>query len=118
MDGRWEVPGGKCERGETHCQALKREFIEEFRISIACGGFLGAQEFTNHGQPYRVYGYRIRPAAPVRDLREHERVQWYSLSALRDLVENSPDLVVDSDRGLLEKLIGETEFRALFQNLD
>jgi 8-oxo-dGTP diphosphatase len=37
LAGRWEFPGGKCEPGETHAQALARELEEELAVPIAVG---------------------------------------------------------------------------------
>ena len=37
LAGRWEFPGGKCEPGETHPQALARELEEELAVPIAVG---------------------------------------------------------------------------------
>ena len=37
LAGRWEFPGGKCEPGETHAEALARELEEELAVSVAVG---------------------------------------------------------------------------------
>jgi 8-oxo-dGTP diphosphatase len=37
LAGRWEFPGGKCEPGETHPEALARELEEELAVPVAVG---------------------------------------------------------------------------------
>jgi 8-oxo-dGTP diphosphatase len=37
LAGRWEFPGGKCEAGEAHHEALARELDEELAVPIAVG---------------------------------------------------------------------------------
>jgi len=39
--GKWSLPGGLVELGETHLDALTRELHEELSISIEVGGLVG-----------------------------------------------------------------------------
>ena len=37
LEGYWEFPGGKCEPGESHADALRREMQEELGVKVAVG---------------------------------------------------------------------------------
>ena len=40
LAGHWEFPGGKCEAGETHAEALRRELREELDIEAGVGALV------------------------------------------------------------------------------
>jgi len=51
LAGHWEFPGGKCEPGETHAEALCRELREELDIDAGVGALVHA---VTHAYPERT----------------------------------------------------------------
>jgi 8-oxo-dGTP diphosphatase len=51
LAGHWEFPGGKCEPGETHAEALCRELREELDIHAGVGALVHA---VTHAYPERT----------------------------------------------------------------
>lgn len=46
----WEFPGGRCEEGETHAEALQRELIERLDAKVSVGQLIS---YVSH--PYEHY---------------------------------------------------------------
>jgi 8-oxo-dGTP diphosphatase len=51
LEGYWEFPGGKCERGEDHATCLARELREELAVDVSVGDEVLA---TMHAYPDRA----------------------------------------------------------------
>ncbi len=104
--GRWELPGGRVEAGESEQQALARECREELGIDVVADGRLGPDVPLPGGGVLRVHVAALRAPASPR-AREHRAVSWVDpgrldgldwLDADRVLL---PDLrsYLDTDRG-------------------
>ena len=61
--GRWSVPGGRVEAGETDHDAVIREVAEETGLAVAIIRLLGnVQQLAPDGAVFDIYDYICRPA--------------------------------------------------------
>lgn len=72
-DGKWKIPGGSVESGETAEETFRREFIEEADVTLKNIKFIGAQkvEFLKYGNPNLDEGdrfFQLRFIAEVDEL--------------------------------------------------
>ncbi|HLI56692.1 MAG TPA: NUDIX domain-containing protein [Actinomycetota bacterium] len=84
--GRWSVPGGRVEWGESLAEAVRREVEEETGLTVEVGGLAGVVE---RGLPefhyvildyfVTVTGGSLRPGGDVTDTR------WVTASGLAEL---------------------------------
>lgn len=103
--GRWELPGGKVQPGESDEEALERELLEELGIRTAVGDRLGPAVAVRPGM--QLFCYRVdRPGEDEIALTDHEETRWVTAAELAAL-----DLL-DADRVLLKPLRAVIESRS------
>ena len=96
---KWEFPGGKLEPGETHQEAMVREWDEEFKIAVRTGNFLCKGNFVHKNKNFELSAYEVFLDSDEFTLLEHSEIRWESLETIDNM-----DLA-ESDRGILEQLI-------------
>jgi 8-oxo-dGTP diphosphatase len=80
--GRWELPGGKVEPGETEEAALARECVEELGVRIEVGARVGADVPLPDGRArLRAFAVRLLDGEMPRPL-EHAAVRWLGADEL------------------------------------
>lgn len=96
---KWEFPGGKLEPGESHEEAIVREWDEEFKIDVQAGKFLCSGSFTHKNKVFELSAYDVDLLSEDFTLLEHTEIRWETLHVISKM-----DLA-DSDRGILTQLI-------------
>ena len=80
LAGRWELPGGGVDAGESSAAALARELDEELGITVRAGRQLGADVGLPSGRVLRARWAELVNGEPV--LREHSALRWVGADEL------------------------------------
>ncbi|WP_066711069.1 NUDIX hydrolase [Sphingomonas adhaesiva] len=101
--GRWDLPGGHVEDGETVVEAARRELMEEIGIIAERIGLLVTLNLLDvGGRPMLLSIMRVAEWRGSPTLRDHEHVAlgWFTPDAAAEL----PDLAVDAYRPVFGRL--------------
>ncbi|RLL67577.1 (deoxy)nucleoside triphosphate pyrophosphohydrolase [Streptomyces sp. Z26] len=84
LAGRWELPGGKVEPGETERQALVRELREELGVAVEPLDRIDGEWPVGGGLLLRVWRARLLGGTP-RPLQDHDALRRLAPAELFDV---------------------------------
>ncbi|GAA4427487.1 (deoxy)nucleoside triphosphate pyrophosphohydrolase [Georgenia halophila] len=94
LAGRWELPGGKVEPGESAEEALHRELAEELGARVRLGPVIPADDGGDwpilHHLRMRVWMAELVAGSP-KPLQDHDELAWIAPADLQDLDWLDPD---------------------------
>jgi 8-oxo-dGTP diphosphatase len=98
LAGRWELPGGRVEPGESEAAAVVRECREELGTGVVVGGRLGTDLRIDAGV-LRVHVARLAAGAPDPRALEHSGLRWVTAAGVPAVD------WVDADRAVVADLV-------------
>lgn len=110
LAGYWEFPGGKIELNETPQECLRREFEEEFGVSVEVGEFVGSSDYDYGQKVIRLLAYKVEYLSGKFSLNDHDELCWLPLHQLSDL------RWAPADVPLVEKYISLSSTAAYYSN--
>jgi 8-oxo-dGTP diphosphatase len=96
LAGRWELPGGRVERGETEPEAVVRELREELGADVRATGRLGT-DLPLADVLLRVHTAELAPGSPEPEPLEHAELQWVDAAGVAELDWVPADRAVAAD---------------------
>ncbi len=101
--GCWEFPGGTVEFGERLADALRREFREEYGMSVEVTALLGVADhlLPDEGQHWVSVSYAARHASGTPAIREPAKctdIGWFTPDALPEPLSAAARLTLDAYR--------------------
>ncbi|KAA1423082.1 NUDIX domain-containing protein [Mumia zhuanghuii] len=78
--GRWELPGGKVEPGESEIEAARREVAEELGCDVAVGRRLAGEVELAGGMVLRAHVGEVVSGVP--EPTEHDLLRWLGAEEL------------------------------------
>jgi 8-oxo-dGTP diphosphatase len=99
LAGRWELPGGKVEEGESPEAALVRELREELGVAVEVVARIPGEWPLKSPYVLQAWTARLVPASPdPKPLQDHDELRWLAPDEIWDV--NWLDQDVEAIRSL------------------
>ena len=83
FQGKWDLPGGKADKGEDFVSTLDREVAEETGLRVSIEGVAGAAEYEMPAVRVAILFMEVRATSgQVKLSDEHDAFQWVPLADL------------------------------------
>ncbi|MEU3273445.1 NUDIX domain-containing protein [Saccharomonospora sp. NPDC006951] len=80
--GKWELPGGRVESGESDVDAVIRECAEELGVGVVVGERVGQDVALPGTKLLRVFAATLRPGSSEPRAVEHSGLRWIAAGEL------------------------------------
>ena len=98
LEGFWEFPGGKVEKGETDATALKRELKEELGLEISEPNYFSENKHEYITFSIHLVAYKCEAFDDPKKLVDHDKFEWVMVNELGNFN------LAEADRPLLKEL--------------
>jgi 8-oxo-dGTP diphosphatase len=97
--GRWTVPGGRVESGESVTAAVERELLEETALAVRCGTLIGWAERRGPDYHFVILDFEVTTSGSTTPVAggDATAVAWVPLGEVGSLtlVEGLEDFLVE-----------------------
>ncbi len=105
--GRWSVPGGRVEWGETLQEAVVRETAEETGLRVVCGAYIGFVERIGPDAHYVIHDFWAAPVDDAEPIAGDDAAEaaWVPLADLADVALVDGMLEFLADHGIVSTIV-------------
>jgi 8-oxo-dGTP diphosphatase len=80
--GRWELPGGRVEPGESDADAVVRECVEELGVKVLVGDPVGPDVALPKNRVLRIYQAELADPEQTAYPHDHQALRWLTAGRL------------------------------------
>lgn len=84
LSGYWEFPGGKVEEGESDCDCLERELLEELGVIAEVSALVAENAHHYDGFSVTLVLLEAKIVSGLLTPTVHDRVEWVPVGSLLD----------------------------------